>query len=174
VPIPVAAFPVARRPIAAAELPIVPPVPCERPRLPLVVSAAFAATFARVRAGASHAIADQPLLEARALLVARHRVLRARIGVVAAGPPVASAGRSGLPPVLRGGKRGLRRVPEAAAFEPLEARIRLRALQLLQRRQQIFGMPRAEGRRQRAGDDHPAREWLGHEISPAPAASASR
>jgi hypothetical protein len=120
-------------------------------------------------------IPELPGLESRAFLVARHLVLGAGIFVVTAGAPLAiAAGR--FPAAFE--ERfalGLRRFPEPAPNEPSHRRVGLRALQLFERRQQIFLPGRAEGGRRRAGDDHPepvmTRHW---NLSDARGASAFR
>jgi hypothetical protein len=52
--------------------------------------------------------------------------------------------------------------PYAPALEPHQHHIRLGALELRQRRQQILAILRAEGGRHCAVDDHPERMRLGH------------
>jgi len=75
-------------------------------------------------------------------------ILRARIFVLTAGPP-AFAARGWLLITLRAqiGHRVFRRIPQLAALEPLHHAVGLRALQLLQRRNQIFRVARAKRRR---------------------------
>jgi hypothetical protein len=110
-----------------------------------------------------------PLLEASALLVARELVLRARIPVISARPPVAVRRPTTLPFGFEGVEGSGRRLPQPAAIEPAQHGLGRRALQLRERRQQILAIPRAEGRRRRAGDDHPERVSLAH-VSAFPAA----
>jgi hypothetical protein len=104
-----------------------------------------------------------PLLESCALLIARELELGARIDVIAAGPPVLSAVASRPALGLQCLQRGLRRFPQRAAIEPAQHDIRLRVLELLQRRQQFLGTARAERRRRRARDDDPVRVTAGHD-----------
>jgi hypothetical protein len=95
------------------------------------------------------------LLEARTLLVARELVPRARILVRAAWPPVRVAARRLSSALDERDLRGLRRLPQLAAIEPAQRDVLLRALKLVQRRQQVLAARRSKRRRHGAGQDHP-------------------
>ena len=118
-----------------------------------------------------------PRLESRALLVARDLVLRARILVIAAGPPVALA-------IRRTRVRRLRAAPRARLpATPTTGRARTTAsvtsgcvrCSCLQRRQQIFALRRA---RNAVGvapvNDDPEAHDAPWALSAAPVASAFR
>jgi hypothetical protein len=93
--------------------------------------------------------------------------------VIAAGPPGAIAARSFL--ALRNERltRFHLRRPQPAAIEPAQHRVRILALQLVQRRQELFGIGGPERRRYLAVHDHPERMSTRH-VSAAPGASAFR
>jgi hypothetical protein len=95
------------------------------------------------------------LLEPRALLVARELVSRARIFVRAARTPVRVSARRLSPALDEREARGLRRLPQLAAVEPAQRDVLLRALKLMQCRQQVLAPRRSKRRRHRAGQDHP-------------------
>jgi hypothetical protein len=124
-------------------------IPIERRPVPL--------RFRRTRCRFRLRVKIPPLsvLEARAFLVARELVTRAWILVCAARPPVGvAAGR--LSAALDERKtRGFRGLPELAAVEPAQRNVLLRALQLVQRGQQVFAPRRSKRRRHGAGQDHP-------------------
>jgi hypothetical protein len=82
--------------------------------------------------------------------------------VAAARPPVAPLPHGRPSPLGEGRTGGFRGGPELSTLEPPQLDIRLCALELPERREQILGLPGTEGRRLRSGDDHPAREGLGH------------
>jgi len=100
----------------------------------------------------SLAFSTRQLLEARALLIARLRVLRARVLVIAAGTPVS---RPPLARRLAVFERRLARRKDLPALDPDDRRVGLLRLHLLQRRQQIFPVASAKRRRLPAGDDRP-------------------
>jgi hypothetical protein len=118
-------------------------IPIERRPVPL----RFRRTRCRFRLRVK--IPALSVLEARAFLVARELVPRA------ARPPVGvAAGR--LSAALDERKtRGFRGLPELAAVEPAQRNVLLRALQLVQRGQQVFAPRRSKRRRHGAGQDHP-------------------
>jgi hypothetical protein len=100
----------------------------------------------------SLALPSRQLLEARPLLIARLVVLRARILVVAAGPPVARPPLGRRAPILQ---RFFARLEHLAALEPDDGGVGLLALQLLERRQQVFPVAPAKRGRLPARDDGP-------------------
>jgi hypothetical protein len=92
------------------------------------------------------------LLESRALLVAGALVLRSWIAMLAARPPLTRPPLARRAPI---GHRFFARLKHLAALEPDDARIGLLALQLLERRQQVFPVASAKRSRLPARDDRP-------------------
>ena len=96
--------------------------------------------------------------------------LLARISVLTAGTPVASARlpaiarTSGAARVSSAPRRtlGVRRLPEFSAREPSQDHVLVRAFQLMKRRQQLLLIARAEGRRFSIDQDRPVREARRH------------
>jgi hypothetical protein len=58
-------------------------------------------------------------------------------------------------PIIRPNTRGLGRLPQLAAREPLHLRVRMLFADPLERRQQLFALRGAKGGREAAGDDRP-------------------
>jgi hypothetical protein len=131
-------------------------IPIERRPAPL----RFRRARCRFRLGVK--VPALSMLEARALLVARELISRARILVCAARPPVGLAARPLSPALDERDLRGVRRVPQLPAVEPAQRNVLLRALQLVQRGQQIFAPRRSKRRRHGAGQDHPERVMPRH------------
>jgi hypothetical protein len=103
-----------------------------------------------------------PLLEPRALHVARHFESRARIFVFAAGAPLAIACRGRAPARLLLFLGRLGRFPQPPALEPPQRGVGLCPLQLAQGRQEIFRAAGAKRRRRGARDDDPEGMMLRH------------
>jgi len=98
-------------------------------------------------------IARLPFLETCPPDVARDVVLRARILVFAARPPITAAAKA-----TRSRERlvrGFACFPQLALIEVHQLRVGLGAEQLRQRRDQVLALARAERRRLLAADDHP-------------------
>jgi len=87
-----------------------------------------------------------PALESRALFITRDLILRARIHVIAAGPPRGFAVARPRSPFVQRRSRFLLRGPRAAALEPEHCHVRLRLLELRQGGQQFFAGFAAERR----------------------------
>jgi hypothetical protein len=94
------------------------------------------------------------------LLVTRDLESRARIAMLAAGPPLL------VPPLSSaatlGSARVLGRGPEPSPREPHHHRIGMLALQLLEGRDEVVAVLRAESRGLAFNDDRPVGETWGH------------
>src|ERR1051325_10434775 len=92
------------------------------------------------------------------------RVLRPRILVLSAGPPVGAACFRRLRPAARLLRRA-RRLPQLAARKPFHDDVAVGAFELIERREQLLGVARAKGGRRVVDPNGPVRETRRHPVN---------